>query len=154
MDAPRTPTPPPSAAPPAASRRTLLTVTAASAGALALTACGAESGGGGGETPDPGVATGEDLAALEDVPIGEPTFARTGGGGEAFLFRSDETTVTAFGTACTHQGCALQPAGVELRCPCHGSVFDAATGEVVTGPALEPLPTVRVKIEGDRIVAE
>ncbi|MFI7274233.1 Rieske (2Fe-2S) protein [Streptomyces sp. NPDC049879] len=142
------------------SRRTLVAATAASAGALALTACGRDNGSGGGsgdgdgDTSGTGVRPGEELAALADVPVGEPTFARTESGGEAFLYRSDETTVTAYGAACTHQGCAVQPAGDELRCPCHGSVFEAATGEVVSGPATRPLPAVRVKIEDDRVVAE
>ncbi|MFR9725659.1 Rieske (2Fe-2S) protein [Streptomyces sp. MS19] len=135
-------------------RRTLVAATAASAGALALTACGRGGGGGGDTSDDPGVRPGEELAALADVPVGEPTFARTESGGEAFLYRSDETTVTAYGAACTHRGCAVQPAGDELRCPCHGSVFEAATGEVVSGPATRALPAVRVKIENDRIVAE
>ncbi|WP_129841386.1 Rieske (2Fe-2S) protein [Streptomyces sp. RFCAC02] len=136
-----------------ASRRAVLTaslaVPAASAGVLGLSACDT-----GGDSTDPGVRPGERLAALDDVPVGEPTYVRTESGGEAYVYRSDDTTVAAFGTICTHQGCSVQPDGAELRCPCHQSVFDAATGEVVSGPAPSPLPAVRVTIEGEEIVAE
>ncbi|WP_049580189.1 ubiquinol-cytochrome c reductase iron-sulfur subunit [Streptomyces sp. SBT349] len=152
-------------------RRSLLAASAATAGALALAACGDDepgssgsgdggaagdsSGGseGGAASGGSGSAPGS-LAALADVPVGEATAATTPDGEEAFLFRADETTVAAFSAICTHNGCTVQAEGAELACPCHNSRFDAATGEVLGGPAPEPLPAIRVKIEGDRIVAE
>ncbi|MGZ4650530.1 MAG: QcrA and Rieske domain-containing protein [Kineosporiaceae bacterium] len=39
--------------------------------------------------------------------------------------------VVAFSAVCTHQGCRVNPAGPQLDCPCHGSVFDAFTGQVL-----------------------
>ncbi|RKN07207.1 Rieske (2Fe-2S) protein [Streptomyces radicis] len=153
-------------------RRALLAATAASAGALALTACGDDSGGSGGSggssgpgaddeagsdggsgDADSGGAPGS-LAALDDVPVGEAFAATTPDGEEAFLFRADEATVAAFSAICTHAGCSVVAEGAELACPCHNSRFDAATGEVLQGPAGEPLPAIGVRIEGDRIVAE
>lgn len=130
---------------PRPTRRTLLTASAASAGALALTACGSE---GGGEEP-PGAGP---LIGLDEVPVGQATEATAPDGSRALVFRADETTVAAFGTVCTHQGCAVQPDGDRLHCPCHDSVFDAATGEVLEGPADRPLPAVPVRIEGQQIV--
>ncbi|ONK12687.1 Rieske (2Fe-2S) protein [Streptomyces sp. MP131-18] len=153
-------------------RRTLLAATAASAGTLALAACGDDSDDENGENGENGndAENGNDgnddaapqnpegpggaLAALADVPVGEATAATTPDGDDALLFRADETTVAAFSAVCTHQGCGVQPAGTELHCPCHNSVFDAATGEVLSGPADEPLPAIRVKIEGQQIVPE
>ncbi|MDT0342024.1 Rieske (2Fe-2S) protein [Streptomyces litchfieldiae] len=153
------------------SRRALLAASAASAGALALAACGddssdspggsgsdnsgnAESSGGSGDSEGSGSAEPGTLAALADVPVGEATPATTPDGENALIFRADETTVVAFSAVCTHQGCGVEPDGAEFHCPCHNSVFDAATGEVISGPANAPLPAIRVRIEGDQIVTE
>jgi nitrite reductase/ring-hydroxylating ferredoxin subunit len=56
----------------------------------------------------------------------------------------------AFGDICTHQGCSLadgQLDGTTVTCPCHGSEFDVTTGEVLRGPALEPVRSYPVRIE-------
>jgi nitrite reductase/ring-hydroxylating ferredoxin subunit len=149
------------------SRRSVLTGAAGTAcAALALTACGSEdsesddSGSGGSESSangsngseesnEPG---GEPLASLDEVPVGEATAITTPGGDSGFVFRADETTVAAFSAVCTHSGGNLQSQGAELECPLHGSVFDPATGEVIEGPASEPLPAINVRIEGEQIV--
>ena len=47
----------------------------------------------------------------------------------------------------------VAPAGGQLDCPCHGSVFNATTGAVVNGPASRPLPAVKVTLSGEDIVA-
>ncbi|WP_059010348.1 Rieske (2Fe-2S) protein [Streptomyces specialis] len=127
-------------------RRTVLAASAASAGALALTACGVEDGE---DAADPGAGP---IAALVDVPVGEAVAVKTPNGGDALLFRADETTVAAFSAICTHAGCTVQPDGGRLHCPCHDSVFDAATGERLEGPADAPLPPIPVRIEDDQVV--
>jgi cytochrome P450/nitrite reductase/ring-hydroxylating ferredoxin subunit len=55
----------------------------------------------------------------------------------------------AFDDTCTHQACSL--AGGELDgkvvvCPCHGSGFDVTTGDVLSPPALEPLPIYEARV--------
>jgi nitrite reductase/ring-hydroxylating ferredoxin subunit len=53
--------------------------------------------------------------------------------------------------ACTHQQGPLNEGTLEdciVECPWHGSRFDVRTGEVVQGPAKEPLRTYRVIIDG------
>ena len=62
------------------------------------------------------------------------------------LVRSGDE-VHAFSSTCTHQGCTVDGVtdGV-ITCPCHGSAFDAATGDVVTGPATRPLDPVQVEV--------
>nr|WP_308271810.1 Rieske (2Fe-2S) protein [Kitasatospora sp. SUK 42] len=58
----------------------------------------------------------------------------------------------ALSSVCTHSGCAVDaPKNGQLYCPCHGSRFDAATGAVVNGPAVKPLPKYTVSKDGDRL---
>ena len=50
---------------------------------------------------------------------------------------------------CPHAACALSQDGEVfdgsvLSCVCHGSEFDLATGDVLLGPALDPLEVVRL----------
>jgi len=57
----------------------------------------------------------------------------------------------AFADTCTHEECSL--AGGELEgtvvvCPCHGSEFDVRTGDVLSPPALDPLPIYDVRAVG------
>ena len=61
--------------------------------------------------------------------------------------------LVAFSGKCTHAGCAVAAdATAVLKCPCHGSTFDA-TGEPTAGPAKSPLAPVAVKVDGDNVVA-
>ena len=56
----------------------------------------------------------------------------------------------AFADTCTHQGCSLAEGtleGTAVICPCHGSEFNVATGEVVRGPAREPVESYAVQLE-------
>ncbi len=52
---------------------------------------------------------------------------------------------------CTHRGCRVAPAGDRLACPCHGSEFTYA-GEVLEGPASEPLRHYPVTVDGNRLL--
>lgn len=58
----------------------------------------------------------------------------------------------AFSDICTHRGCNLSLGGeidgTTIECECHGSVFDMVTGEVINGPATEPIATFPVSDEG------
>lgn len=58
----------------------------------------------------------------------------------------------AFSDICTHRACNLANGGeidgTEITCECHGSVFDMRTGEVIEGPATEPIATFDVRAEG------
>jgi Rieske Fe-S protein len=61
-------------------------------------------------------------------------------------------TVHAFSSICTHQGCPVDKvANGTIQCPCHGSQFDATTGEVVHGPAGRPLPAVAVIVRDGEV---
>ena len=86
------------------------------------------------------------LAALADVPDGGGLVLRD----EKLVLTRSGRTVHCFDAVCTHQGCLVGGvSGGVIRCPCHGSGFDAATGAVVQGPATEPLETVDVVLTDD-----
>lgn len=62
--------------------------------------------------------------------------------------------VVAFDTRCTHAGAPCILSDSLLRCPAHGSIFNPESGEVVLGPAVEPLKSYRtIEVNGEiRIV--
>ena len=62
--------------------------------------------------------------------------------------------VVAFDTRCTHLGAPCILSQSQLKCPSHGSIFDPESGEVVRGPAVEPLKSYRtIEVNGEvRIV--
>ena len=62
--------------------------------------------------------------------------------------------VVAFDTRCTHAGAPCALSGSLLLCPAHGSEFDPENGQVIRGPAVEPLKSYRtVEANGEiRIV--
>ncbi len=63
------------------------------------------------------------------------------------LVRDTGDSVRAFSAVCTHEGCLVsEVSGGKILCPCHGSAFDVATGQVVQGPAEDPLPAVPVRV--------
>lgn len=58
---------------------------------------------------------------------------------------------------CTHDGSPLDQGeleGCEITCPRHGAVFDVRTGAVIALPAVVPLPTYTVRIEGDDVFVD
>lgn len=66
-------------------------------------------------------------------------------------------TFYAFGDTCTHQGCSLAQGrldGTTVTCPCHGSEFDVTTGDVLRGPANEPVRSYPVRIEAGLVRVE
>lgn len=92
------------------------------------------------------------LVKLADVPVGGATSA-TYEGKAAVVSQPTAGTVVAFSAICTHRGCTVAPAGKEFHCPCHGSVYDAFTGKVISGPAPAALPSIEVKVDGADVVA-
>jgi nitrite reductase/ring-hydroxylating ferredoxin subunit len=63
----------------------------------------------------------------------------------------------AFGDTCTHMGCSLaegQLDGTTVTCPCHGSEFNVTTGEVVHGPAGEPVRSYPVRLANGAVLDE
>ena len=64
-------------------------------------------------------------------------------------------SIFAIGDKCTHRGCSLSKGtimGDNLKCACHGSTFNLKTGALVKGPAKNPEPMYKVKIEENQIM--
>jgi nitrite reductase/ring-hydroxylating ferredoxin subunit/uncharacterized membrane protein YphA (DoxX/SURF4 family) len=75
-------------------------------------------------------------------------------GSPAVLFKS-KTGVYAYSAVCTHEGCTVQynSGSKNLQCGCHGAVFDPESdGNALSGPTNQPLPKIKVAVEGAWIV--
>lgn len=136
--------------------------TLGAAGIAGLAGCGSSSSGtaaagspaaGASAPAAAGAAGGGALAKLADIPVGGSALAAGPDGQPIVIAQPEAGTVVAFSAVCTHQGCKVAPAGKELNCPCHASVFDAFTGKNLRGPAPSPLPAVAVKVSGTDVVA-
>ncbi len=76
-----------------------------------------------------------------DVPVG--TLRRVEVAGTAVCIGRLATGWVAFQDECTHEECSLADGEIDdgvIVCPCHSSGFDVATGDVLSPPALDPLP--------------
>jgi len=65
-----------------------------------------------------------------------------------------EGEIYAIEDVCTHDGGELDQGeleGCRIMCPRHGAYFDVKTGAALTLPAILPVPTYEVRIEGDDI---
>lgn len=103
-------------------------------------------------TARPDGPSGHRLVRLADVPVGGATSADDSSGNPVIVAQPRRGEVVAFSAVCTHRGCTVAPDDGVLRCPCHGSTFDAATGDNTGGPAPEPLQPVQVSVVDGNVV--
>lgn len=90
------------------------------------------------------------VGSLAEVPEGELRAYELPGGRVAVAHMENE--VFALGDECTHEGCALSEGELDenrdtVVCPCHGSAFDLRTGEPLRGPAVDPVPVFRARVQ-------
>ncbi|MBS1858966.1 MAG: ubiquinol-cytochrome c reductase iron-sulfur subunit [Acidobacteria bacterium] len=71
----------------------------------------------------------------------------------AWVVKTGDNQVTAFGPQCTHLGCAYhwEQDKKEFLCPCHTSLF-GIDGAVTAGPAPRPLDQYQTRIDGTRLL--
>ena len=127
-------------------RRGVLAATGVVGATAVLAACGSASGGGGGRAD-----TSRVTLQASDVPVGGGTIDADA---NVVVTQPTKGEFTAFSATCTHQGCTLTSvSGGVIACPCHGSTFDIATGDVVNGPATKALPKVSVSVSDGTVTA-
>ena len=97
----------------------------------------------------------EKVGNISEVPpgsakvyeIGERAVAVCNVGGELY----------AIDDVCTHDEGSLDQGeleGYEIECPRHGARFDVRSGEVKALPAVLPIDTFKVRLQGDDIEIE
>jgi nitrite reductase/ring-hydroxylating ferredoxin subunit len=90
------------------------------------------------------------VGKADDVPEGEMRQFQVGGDDIAVANVAGD--LHAFSDVCTHMQCSLVEGDLEgttVTCMCHGSQFNVITGDVLNGPATEPVDTYEVAVEGD-----
>jgi cytochrome b6-f complex iron-sulfur subunit len=97
-------------------------------------------------------SSGTEVATLSAITVGSAVSA-TLDGKPIIVARPTSTTAACFTAICTHEGCTVAPAGATLNCPCHGSKFNATTGQVLNGPATSSLPAISVSVSGGKVIA-
>lgn len=83
--------------------------------------------------------TGGDVSSIDQIPAGHGALIRSGLTKLA-VYRDAGGEPHCRSAVCPHKGCIVQwnPGEKSWDCPCHGSRF-SATGDVLHGPAHEPL---------------
>ena len=124
------------------SRRSAVTATAAVVGSALLVACG-----------DGRSATAAKTVDIEidaaKVPVGGGHVDTTN---SVVVTQPSKGTYKAFSSVCPHQGCQVGSVNADaIVCPCHGSRFDPATGDVTAGPAEKALPAKKVVVQGAKL---
>jgi nitrite reductase/ring-hydroxylating ferredoxin subunit len=93
------------------------------------------------------------VALKKEIPAGKMKLVEVGG--VSVLLANVAGEYYAIGNKCTHRGCKLSKGALDgetVKCPCHKSVFNVKTGEVVHGPASKPEPKYAVKVEEEQIL--
>jgi nitrite reductase/ring-hydroxylating ferredoxin subunit len=95
------------------------------------------------------------VATKDEIPAGKLKAAWAGG--RKVLVYNVNGEYYATDEQCTHRECSLAEGpflGKVITCPCHLARFDVTSGEVLSPPAMLPLPTYPVKVEGNCILVE
>lgn len=90
------------------------------------------------------------VAAAGDIPIGAIRGFEVGH--EKVVIAHTEEGFFALADECTHDSEPISNGrlrGAAIMCTRHGARFDLRTGAVTAPPALVPLDTFEVKVEGD-----
>ena len=96
------------------------------------------------------------VATRDQIPAGSGLRVEVDGHPVA-IWHTDSGEFYATDDTCTHARASLTEGGLEGHtciCPRHGARFDVRTGAVRALPAVVPLRTYPVRLEGDQIWIE
>ncbi|HEX5401954.1 MAG TPA: Rieske (2Fe-2S) protein [Pseudonocardiaceae bacterium] len=114
---------------------------------VVLTACDAVRDGGPGNAKPGSV-----LAKVSDVPVGGGALVGAGTNGLILLTRPKAGEIRGFNPTCPHVGAKVRPPqGNVIRCPAHGSQFNATTGALLRGPAPHGLAEVAITVPAGKV---
>jgi 3-phenylpropionate/trans-cinnamate dioxygenase ferredoxin component len=92
---------------------------------------------------------------LSDVPLGSMHAVNLGD--KKLMIVNVDGELYATDRVCTHETADLSTGfllGSAVTCPLHLSRFDVITGEVQNPPAIVPLKTYRLKVEGTSVYVQ
>ena len=95
------------------------------------------------------------VAQVDDLEPGSMMMVEVDG--KPVLLANLEGEFYAVSDLCTHEEYNLSEGsldGCEVECPGHSAFFDLKTGDVIDGPAMEPLETYSVQIEDGAVFIE
>ncbi len=95
------------------------------------------------------------VAGVDEIPPGTKKIVEVDGALVVVVNLDGE--FYAVEDVCTHDGGPLGEGRLEdgvIICPRHGARFDVRTGDALSLPAFEPVPTYEVKVEGGDVLVE
>ncbi len=95
------------------------------------------------------------VASVSDVPLGQARVVQVGETRVALCHV--DGAFYAIDDVCTHDGGDLGDGeldGDQIECPRHGARFDVRTGKATAFPAVHPVGTWPVRVEGNDVLVE
>lgn len=92
------------------------------------------------------------VASTGDIPMGEMRDFEVGP--HRFVIAHTEEGFFALADVCTHDGAPIADGeidGGEVVCMRHGARFELKSGAVMAPPALVPIDTFEVRVDGDQV---
>jgi 3-phenylpropionate/trans-cinnamate dioxygenase ferredoxin subunit len=93
--------------------------------------------------------------ALSSLQAGKPV--RIEKNGESICVARVGDQVFAVNDVCSHSDASLSEGDItdfKIECWLHGAEFDLRTGEALTPPAVAPIKTYSVTVDGDSVTVE
>jgi len=93
------------------------------------------------------------VAAVADVPPGKLLGVEVDG--HSICLANADGQLYAFKNNCSHRDFPLDTGeleGAQVECSWHGAKFDVTTGKALQLPAIKPIVTYEVRVDGDDIL--